>query len=243
MEDRKKIYTAGIFYDHGHSQLVLMVLDQFWSMMSASMVSGQMSFKNITEDMSSWDKDRFKENSKLEEGWEKKGVTTDGRVYDIKKKYSHEELVNPVRNCLGMLDFPLGKDAFLTAEERLPVVSDGPNNYEVGVVTNRQDDSGVVRVMFRPLIEASKHYKLVYDPVSLSYEGDLLTPLTEIFKLVDENVTVFADPFEIRNTARKQGNHNEVKTIRPGLRQKVRKIIVGKRKLASEVNLVDEVTK
>ena len=241
MTEQRKIYKPDFLrHSKHHTAIGVKVLDQVWELISCSMVSGQMSFKNITERLN---KDNVSQFGGRFDGtrWKDMGVTTDGRVHDMKATKSHAEYVETAVNSLRILGLKLRKDAFLTVEERLPVVSDGPNSYEVAIHTEPRGAGYMTsKVSFRPM-ETKKHYKLIHDPVRSSWSGDLLTTLEKVFELVDENVEVFADPFEIRNTSRNKDYANEVKTIRPGLRQQVRKMTGRQKRYATVINVVDEV--
>ena len=257
-EQRRRLYKPALSHEHGHMCVYLKVLDRVWELISASPISGQMSFKDMTDNLTEYtvkemgegDKSMYHKGEYDEEDdhWTKRGVTGDGTVLKIAFTCSHQDIIIPVANSLRILGMPLGKKVFLTGEAADPVVSDGPNSYAFRLVHGRGWNGGqrktldtIQEVIVRPLY-TKKHYKVVYDPASLSWEGKYLTPLTEVFRLIDENVEVFADPFEIRNTSRTKGRANEVKTIRPGLRQQVVKMTGRKRKLAGETTIVDEVT-
>jgi hypothetical protein len=234
MEHKGKIYKIGTFR-WGHTEVTaLKVVDQIWHVISCSPISGQMSLKNITARM----KDDVVKN------WERTvgqpgpdfGLTSDGMTVHINKRISQEILVKAVSDCIPFLGHRLRGKPFVTVEARLPVISDGPHNVEVEL---KHNDQGKLTQFDMRELSGKKYYKVILDPIPLDWAGNIVTPMEKVLALIDDNVTVLADPFSTRNTSRRSNKGNEVKTIRPGLREKVRKTEVTRKKLADKVISVD----
>lgn len=233
-----KIYVPRVAKFWGHRSLMFKILDQIWCLTSCSQVSGQMSFKNVTERVADFYINSWDSTGKGLDECKNSGVTMDGRVRDVVRTMSQQDMVAPLVNALPFLGMKLDANAFVTSDSRYPVVSDGINSFEVGVF-NDYYNTTISRVEIKPM-KIKKHYKSIYDPCHLDYEGSLLAPMQKVIDLIDENVEVFADPFSTRNTGRRRPN--EVKTIRPGLRQQMRKITGRRRKAVNAITIVDEVT-
>jgi hypothetical protein len=193
-----------------------------------------MSFKNLTEHCHVGN---FCPNGQdeLPNDWESRGLTHDGFVTMIAKTEPQAKLVASMIESLPLLGLELKPTAFMTVSTKQAVISDGEHSYEIE--RRCTEISPLYHLSIKPMPKGA-YYKCIYDPCSFSRTGLPLTPIARVFELVNKNMDVFADPFSTRNTGRRYAN--EVKTIRPGLRQQVRKRHA--KRMAKQIVSVDEVT-
>ncbi len=213
--------------------LGLKVINRLWVLTTCSPLSGQMTFKDWTESrgLQFMDQEDLKEH--LKAAGEKDpqgqrqagfGITSDGEVRLIFQEVSYADYLDRVVEVSRLLKLGIGKDPFVTSEGRHPVLTDGTTGFKI-------DQCGSVVSLVFPKNPERKVLRLILDPITLTSQGELATPLQTVLDRINEHEDIFADPFAERDLGKR--SVQIAKQIMPGLRKKVRAIQRGAKKEAA----------
>lgn len=213
--DFRSMCKIGIGRYDRKNHVIVEVMGEQWGLVTCSPISGQMSFRKL-EDNVTLDLNQF--NKFVEQG--NCGIEADGYITDRDQQISQTDLVDKVRRTCELLNYPLGKQAFVSADGGWPVVSDGKHSYQLRWPNPKNYTTWQLQFV---VLDSNKRYQVVQDPLWLDEQGNLITPFNLIVGWIGDQFEVFADPLAARNTARKESNKNETKTLQPGAKINARK--------------------
>lgn len=208
-----ELYKVGCHNYHSHNHIVLDVMKRYWMLTSCSQVSGQMSFRDMTNRFGDVDTDRAK--NIIDNGsW---GITSTGFLHEGVRTLSQKDFIEKGVQAIKLLKLRELKSPFIAVENAMPFITDGKTGISIHWPVGRHYRSDIV---IFPM-ESTKCYKVIEDPCVLDDNGALLTPLAKVLARIEENFEQFADPFAVKQRGTK--NRVEAVTISPGKRNQARK--------------------
>lgn len=213
--DFRSMCKIGIAWYDRKDHVVVEVMGEQWGMISCSPISGQMAFRKLEEnkELALKQFDKYVEQGNV-------GIEADGYIIDRDRQIAQVDLVGKVRRTCQLLNYPLEDKAFVSADGGWPVVTDGKHSYALRWPNPKNPQQWQLQIV---ILDTGKRYRVVQDPLWLDEQGNLITPFNLMVGWIGEQFEVFADPLAARNTARKEHNKNETKTLVPGAKINARK--------------------
>jgi hypothetical protein len=115
----------------------------------------------------------------------------------------------------------VGTDPFLTTDDGYPYLTDGHVGFRIEWQGHR------LHLKF-PKEFPHKVLKMILDPVHLTGDGTVLSPIQGAIDLIEKHEDVLCDPFADRNVGKT--SVQMIRQIMPGMRQKVRAVTRGSKK-------------